>query len=240
MEDCLGGGPYRLLRSNSKVVGKMSFVALAASLLFFATSAHASPTCLMADQASCVLKTDHEGLKVQVDERGQIVVVFGNSSEDFARAESYVNVQDDLDRLEKADDVTEQELSQIETELKTYDGAKYSIPGTQELKETLGFPKTSTLGAQDYVDLLRVHMQLVLSVSALTSAYLTDILGVSLLDTASPAVHPTESEIVSAPQAPRPGDEPGSEPAAIAEPAAPVEIVAPVPAATPATDQTQS
>ena len=158
------------------------FVVLAV-LSVFPKTAFAKSTCLLATADSCELKTDYQGLKIQVDERGKVVVIFGNSKDEFVRAESYVNVHEDLARLEDSNDIEAGESKQIQDDLQKYDGASYAIPDSSELLSTLGFPETTSATADDYLDLIKVHMQLVLSLSASAASYLTDLLGIEAIQT---------------------------------------------------------
>ena len=158
-------------------------VAVVFILSAFPKTAFAKSTCLLATTDSCALKTDFQGLRVQVDEREKVVVIFGNSKEEFVRAESYVNVQEDLMRLEASNDIEAGESKQIQNELVKYDGASYTIPDSTELLSALGFPETTSVTADDYIDLIKVHMQLVLSLSASAASYLSDLLGIESIDT---------------------------------------------------------
>lgn len=200
------------------------FAVLAVGGLFYQSPALARSHCLVSNEVACRLKVDKQGFKIQVDERGQIVVVFGNTPGEIDRAESYVVVQEDLDRLESNQIFTPNESAQIRAELTNYDGTAYTIPDAEELKSALNFPTNETVGPHDYMDLIQVHMQLVLSFSAFTSGYLGELMGIAVLE-AGPSAGP-------APTVP---------PAAAAPAAAPVDIPVETPSEdSPENSQTQS
>lgn len=155
------------------------------------TFAQVAPKCLRADSQQCLLKVDQTGFRAQIDERGRIVIVFGNNPSEFQTGESYVVVQDDLERLEEDEAYSPNETAQLKNELATFDGAVYAVPSVEDLRLALGFPETSMIGARDYYDLIQVHLQLVLSVSALTAGYLSDLIGLNLVSETPAAPAPT-------------------------------------------------
>jgi hypothetical protein len=194
--------------------------------LLWISPALAASHCLVSNEASCRLKVDKQGFKIQVDERGQIVVVFGNTPTEIERAESYVVVQEDLDRLETQQIFTPNESAQIRAELTNYDGTAYMIPDAEELKAALNLPSTEIIAPHDYMDLVQVHMQLVLSFSAFTSGYLGELMGIAVLEGApAPVASPPLTPV----------------PAASPTPAlTPVPSPTPAPTPTPIETQTQS
>ena len=189
-------------------------------LMFFATAMLApslpaiasAPSCLLVEADSCTLKTDHLGFRIQVDERGSIVVVFGNTPEDLARAESYVNVQEDLGRLEQLQNLDSSTSSKMKDELSKYDGTAYQIPDSGELHSAIGFSPDANVRAEDLQDLIRVHMQLVLSVSALTSTYLADVMGLHVIEKPAPAATPAPTPTPQSPPEPAPTGTPSATP----------------------------
>lgn len=146
-----------------------------------AVPAGAAPQCLSMAPTHCLLKVDQTGFRAQIDERGRIVILFGKAPSDLQTGESYVVVQEDLERMEEDEAYSPNEATQLKNELSSFDGAVYNLPTVDDLKLTLGFPSGSDVGARDYFDLVHVHMQLVLSVSALTAGYLSDLLGLTLI-----------------------------------------------------------
>jgi hypothetical protein len=188
-------------------------------LSLWTTPAQAASHCLVSNESSCRLKIDKQGFRIQVDERGQIVVVFGNTTAELDRGESYVVVQEDLDRLESNQIFTPNESAQIRAELTNYDGTAYMVPEADELKAALNLPATEVVGPHDYMDLIQVHMQLVLSFSAFTSAYLGELMGVAVLEAGPAAVAPADV------------------PAAVPSPT-PAPVATPEPAPTPTPEST--
>jgi hypothetical protein len=132
---------------------------------------------------SCLLSTVHHGLRIAIDRLGQIFVIFETSEPSGAppKAEldsAFVAVQSHLRHLTGESSLTDEEAVHIESELSAYDGAYYQIPSAKDLRMSLGFSPGMGIEAEDHQELMRVHMQLALSLSPLTAAYLSDLLGI--------------------------------------------------------------
>jgi len=80
---------------------------------------------------------------------------------------------------------------------------EYHVPPTsEELNTAVGFATDVMLSPADQIELLRAHIQLSLSVSPATARYLSDGLGLQVIETANAASAPTAAAVGSTASAP--------------------------------------
>jgi hypothetical protein len=156
----------------------------------------ASPLCIAVPEFEpgerCVLSTVHQNFRISIDLDGRISIVFETS----AGAEwdpAFVFVQNHLRYLTSEGFMTHEEALHIEAELSAYDGAFYQLPNTEDLKMSLGFSPAVALQAEDHPELMRVHMQLALSLSPETATYLSELLGIEPVRAAPMAAEGSEA-----------------------------------------------
>ncbi len=81
------------------------------------------------------------------------------------------------------DQIDEDEGLLLERELQELSGARYVLPASRrEVKKQLGFPEYAEIASEDWVELIRVHAETVLSISAVASRFLLEQVGLVKFD----------------------------------------------------------
>lgn len=141
------------------------------------------PTCLMADSSQrCLLKAEHRGIELGLNsERELTIILKGIGPESETQSSPAVvilmPVHDDLLSRVDGGQMTADEATWIAADLGRFEGTWYAIPKLETLKTELGFPAEAVFQAEDLRELVRAHLQIVLGVSAVTAAYLSDRMG---------------------------------------------------------------
>lgn len=101
------------------------------------------------------------------------------------------------------DEIDEDEGKLLEREVQELSGARYELPTSRrELKKQLGFPENAEIAREDWAEIIRVHAETVLSISAVASRFLLEQIG--LVAAVDPALLPTEKN--AAPEPPHESD----------------------------------
>lgn len=96
--------------------------------------------------------------------------------------------------------IDEDEGMLLEREVQELSGARYELPASRrEVKKQLGFPENAEIASEDWVEMIRVHAETVLSISAIASRFLLEQVG--LVNTA-PVPIATSSVPVAVPVGP--------------------------------------
>ncbi len=84
------------------------------------------------------------------------------------------------------DQIDEDEGLLLEREVQELSGARYVLPNSRrEVKKQLGFPENAEVASEDWVEMIRVHAETVLSISAVASRFLLEQVGLVKVDSAS-------------------------------------------------------
>ena len=76
------------------------------------------------------------------------------------------------------DEIDEDEGMLLEREVQELSGARYELPHSRrEIKKQLGFPDTAEIASEDWIEMIRVHAETVLSISAVASRFLLEQVG---------------------------------------------------------------
>jgi hypothetical protein len=137
------------------------------------------PTCIATMGGSCVLRAQRRSFELVIDSEGVLSVVF--KAADSSASSLVISIQDDLLERVESGEMTGDEATSVASELSGYEGVSYTVPGISILKKDLGFPEEAAFDAEDMQALLRTHLQVTLGIGPVTSAYLTDRLGVASL-----------------------------------------------------------
>lgn len=85
------------------------------------------------------------------------------------------------------DEIDENEGMLLEREVQELSGARYELPSSRhEIKKQLGLPESAEIAREDWAEMIRVHAETVLSISAVASKFLLEQMG--LVAALSPAV----------------------------------------------------
>jgi hypothetical protein len=150
----------------------------------------------------CTLMTPYTGMHISVGPKKEVLADLGDNANPNSQ-EASLHLSEDLRHRVNRGEMTEEEAGSILDELARFDGAAYSIPTVEQLKIALNLPKESLLSSEEYRELVRVHMQITLSVGAATASYLSDRMGVEVGD---------ENDAANATKSNNPGDDDGDEP----------------------------
>lgn len=84
-------------------------------------------------------------------------------------------------RIEDAvllDQMDEDDGLLVEREVLELSGARYELPASRrEVKKQLGFPESAEIAGEDWIDMIRVHAEMALSISASASRFLLEQVG---------------------------------------------------------------
>lgn len=116
-------------------------------------------------------------------------------------------------RLEEgvlAGELDEEDAAVIGREIQGLAGARYSLPSTrEEILKAVGFPDSVEIADEDWGEMLRVHAERVLSLSAEASEFLLEQLGVESRVVAQEETAPEKPvQEEMAPEAPAPLSDP--------------------------------
>lgn len=100
----------------------------------------------------------------------------------------------DLDARVGKGEMTVDEATSIWREVANSEGTRYTLPNLPVLKSDLGFPTDAVINDDDLRDLCRAHLQVSLSVSPLTAAYIGDRMGLE--------ARPSDEQLVTEPNQP--------------------------------------
>jgi hypothetical protein len=101
---------------------------------------------------------------------------------------SNVNVESDLEAGITAQSIDPDDAQTILSELRENGDLTYVMPRTrQSLRNELGFNTETPLASVDFLELVRVHIQIALGLSPMTSSYLAEKLGMVVRAPASPS-----------------------------------------------------
>jgi hypothetical protein len=135
-------------------------------------------------EENCVLWARRNELRVVVDQNARVNLLLETNGLEGEQVEIHSDLLSRVDRSF----ITQMEAYQIETELREFDGAYYQLPSPSELRFALGFPADTFLAPDDLLELIRVHLQLALSMTPLSAEYLTSLLEIQEVSALSPAV----------------------------------------------------
>jgi hypothetical protein len=94
------------------------------------------------------------------------------------------------------EDIDEDDAMLLEREILELSGARYELPKTRaEIKKMIGFPESVDVASEDWIEMIRVHAQMTLSLSQNASVFLLEQMGLS----ASAVAAPTVAEPTAAP-----------------------------------------
>ena len=150
----------------------------------------------------CTLMTPYTGMHISVGAKKEVFADLGDNVNPNSQ-EASLHLSEDLRIRVNRGEMTEEEAGFILDELARFDGAAYSIPTVEQLKIALNLPKETSLSSEEYRELVRVHMQVTLSVGAATASYLSDRMGVEVGD---------ENDAANLTKSNNPGDDDGDEP----------------------------
>lgn len=128
--------------------------------------------CLFKKGDACLLASRFVTLEVLNQEKGAVVRMAppGNAETQATRLEA---VSPDLLKRVESGDMDADTAAQIEADLRQRSGMWYMVPsGPDDLKTDLGFMPDAVIEGNDYLDLLKVHLQMSWGVSPPTASYL--------------------------------------------------------------------
>ena len=120
--------------------------------------------------------SEFQVLELRSDPLSGFIADFSDKSEESNLIS--VSLQEDLAKRVQAEMISDFEMASILDDLSTKDGAVYKLPNVDEMKLSLGFPQETVFHSSDYLELVKVHVQVMLGISPLASAYLVSWLGV--------------------------------------------------------------
>lgn len=101
------------------------------------------------------------------------------SAADVAKNRTSVVASSKVEDAVLLDEIDEDEGLLLEREIQELSGARYELPTSRrELKKQLGFPENAEVASEDWSQMLRVHAETVLSISATASHFLLEQAGV--------------------------------------------------------------
>lgn len=165
------------------------------------------PTCVFLDVEStetCPVQATVRSFEIQ--NVGESTMMLMNSS-----SQNAVLVEGRLEDAAANNQIDENQAMLVEQELNELAGASYQLPESRaELMAFLGFPDGAEISDQDWVEMLRVHAEMSLSVSAETSRFLLSQIGIGVPVAAQnndgqPSSDPNMAAPTIAPLAPAPG-----------------------------------
>lgn len=168
--------------------------------------------CLNHDNGICRLVSPTVALSVTVHEGDANIQYFAPSPEGFVeRAQS--KVSSDLEARVGIGALSEDDAAVIFSEILANPYVAYRLPPNAEtLNQEVGFAPDVQLSPQDQIEVLRAHLQMSLSVSAVTSRYLSDGLGLQVIEPIRP-VNPEDPNLAPPPDVePEPLPEPLPQP----------------------------
>jgi hypothetical protein len=181
--------------------------ALTALLLVVAHHpAQAAQVCLASEGKVCTVITSRVGFQIaEAGETSRLIFATpmavpenrtgpGTGMRRFPNGlfvESEINIHDDLAQRVSAGEFNADDAKAIESELTIHRGDMYRIPANQDdFKIALGFPVSASVTPQDFIETLKVHVQISLNVTPLTAGYLARSLGAKAVPRAKESIDP--------------------------------------------------
>lgn len=169
------------------------------SILGFAMSGAAAPSgvssptpatiqvfCLNHDGSVCRLVSPTVGLTVTVKDGDANLQYYAPSQDGFVERAN-TKVRPDLEARVGSGAMSPNDANVIFAEILANPFVAYRLPPNAEtLNQDVGFAPNIQLSPQDQIEILRAHIQMSLSVSAVTSRYLSDGLGLQVIEPARP------------------------------------------------------
>lgn len=185
-------------------------------------------TCLNHDSGVCRLVSPTVGLTVTVKSGDANIQYYAPAPEGFVER-SRTQVRPDLEARVGSGVMSPDEANLIFAEILANPFVAYRLPPNAEtLNQDVGFAPNVQLSPQDQIEVLRAHLQMSLSVSPATSRYLSDGLGLQVIEPMKPVNSEdpnliSESQVLLArptveAQAPGPEAQPGQEMPSQAQP----------------------
>lgn len=211
--------------------------------------------CLNHDGQVCRLVSPTVALSVTAKDGDAAIQYFAPAQDGFIER-AQTRVRSDLEARVVGGSMSEDEAAAIFAEILANPYVAYRLPPNQEtLNQDVGFAPNVQLSPQDQIEVLRAHLQMSLSVSAVTSRYLSDGLGLRVIEPlrpgppvnaedpnlisesqellatpSEPAASTTEATEAATPAPPTPVQKQGSEPQpSIDTPPEPQALPAPLP-----------
>ena len=156
-----------------------------------ATVSHAgTSSCVFTDMNPsevCPVETDARSFELMGMGEETIIFVDKPKTREAVEKTSVV-VSSRLEEAVLAGEIDEDDAVAIGGELHSLSGARYVLPSTrQEILSAVGFPSSAVVASEDWIEMIRVHAERALSLSAEASRFLLDQIGVeSTVLSASP------------------------------------------------------
>lgn len=142
--------------------------------------------CLNHEGAICRLVSPTVALSVTVKNGDADIQFFAPAADGFVER-AHTKLRSDLEAKVVGGTMGENEAAQIFSEILANPYVAYKLPPNSEtLNQEVGFDPNVQLSPQDQIEVLRAHLQMSLSVSAVTSRYLSDGLGLQVIEPMRP------------------------------------------------------
>jgi hypothetical protein len=142
--------------------------------------------CLNQENGICRLVSPTVALSVTVKEGDANIQYFAPATDGFVER-AHTKVATDLEARVGSGAMSEDEAAVIFSEILANPYVAYRLPPSAEaLNQEVGFASNVLLSPQDQIEVLRAHLQMSLSVSAVTSRYLSDGLGLQVIEPIRP------------------------------------------------------
>ena len=169
-----------------------SFILLALSVSW--SAAGEQVTCLNQDGPICRLVSPTVALSVTVKQGDADIQYFAPAVAGFVER-ARTQVGPDLEARVTSGAMGAAEAAVIFSEILANPYVAYRLPPSAEaLNQEVGFAPNVQLTPQDQIEVLRAHLQMSLSVSAATSRYLTDGLGLQVIEPMRPENTPLNTD----------------------------------------------
>ncbi len=176
---------------RSSVAVQIASLLAAALLILAAAVSHAETSqCVFTDltpSETCPVETDARSFELMGMGEETIIFVDKPKTREAVEKTSVV-VSSRLEEAVLAGELDEEDAMAIGGELHGLSGARYVLPATrQEILNAVGFPSSAVIASEDWIEMIRVHAERALSLSAEASRFLLDQIGVeSTVLSASP------------------------------------------------------
>ncbi len=188
--------------SSLAFVAKIFLVFWAISFPLHATEAQASGNCVFHDlepQEHCPALAS--GRAFEILSMGEEALIFIEDDGSQVPTKRSVLASARIEDSVLLDEIDEDTAMLLEREIIELSGARYELPRSRsELKQLVGFPENADVASEDWVEMIRVHAEMTLSLSKTASQFLLEQLGLASPPSApasSPEIEPkTEPEIV--------------------------------------------